>query len=72
MTEIEKEKALKELGQRIKKARNEMGISQEELAHRCGFDRTYISLVERGKRNLSYLNLMRLNKTLGTKVFKWD
>lgn len=27
-----------------------VGLSQEELAHRCDLDRTYISLLERGKR----------------------
>lgn len=46
-----REQLLKELGEKIKKARFELGISQEELANRCDFDRTYISLLERGKRN---------------------
>lgn len=69
MTEEEKQQILKDLGLKIKKARNELGISQEELAARCGFDRTYISLLERGKRNPSYLNLLRLFKKLGIKDF---
>lgn len=64
MTENKKQQALIELGLKIKKARTELKISQEELAARCGFDRTYISLLERGKRNPSYLNLMRLFKEL--------
>jgi transcriptional regulator with XRE-family HTH domain len=34
----------------LKEKRNHIGISQEELAHRCNIDRTYISMIERGKR----------------------
>jgi len=32
------------------KRRKEAGLSQEELAYRSGIDRTYISMIERGKR----------------------
>lgn len=35
----------------LKYNRNKVGFSQEELAHKCDLDRTYISLLERGKRN---------------------
>ncbi len=48
---------LEKLGVKIRQYRNEKKLSQEELAYLCGFDRTYISLVERGKRNLSFSNL---------------
>ena len=51
------QKRLNKLGERIRQYRNEETLSQEELSHICGFDRTYISLVERGKRNLSFSNL---------------
>ncbi|MFV0563858.1 helix-turn-helix domain-containing protein [Malaciobacter mytili] len=51
---------LEKLGKVIKKLRLEQKISQEELANRCEFDRTYISMLERGKRNPSYLNLLKL------------
>lgn len=37
-----------------------LGISQEALADRCGFDRTYISMLERGTRNPAFLNLLRV------------
>ncbi len=43
-------------------------LSQEELAERCGFDRTYISMLERGKRNPSLLNLLKLARGLETSV----
>lgn len=35
----------------LKEYRTNANISQEELAFRCELDRTYISLLERGKRN---------------------
>jgi len=57
-TSINKE--LITLGQRIKELRTESKITQEKLAEKCNFDRTYISLLERGKRNPSYLNLIKL------------
>lgn len=48
------------LGGAIKAQREKLGLSQEKLAQRCGFDRTYISMLERGKRNPSLLNLLKL------------
>ncbi len=58
------------LGNNIKKIREQKGISQEELANMADFDRTYISLIERGKRNLSLLNLCRFAKALDLKPFE--
>ena len=34
----------------LKEYRLKNNLSQEELAHKCDLDRTYISLLERGKR----------------------
>jgi transcriptional regulator with XRE-family HTH domain len=59
---------LRALGLNIKRVRLKKGLSQEALAEKCDFDRTYISLVERGKRNPSFLNLIRLAKGLGTSL----
>ena len=57
--------ALQLLAEQIKKSRKKLGLSQEKLAERCGFDRTYISLLERSQRNPSYLNLKKLSDGLG-------
>ncbi|ELS32038.1 MULTISPECIES: helix-turn-helix domain-containing protein [Pseudanabaena] len=57
--------ALKLLAEQIKKRRKILGLSQEKLAEKCGFDRTYISLLERSARNPSYLNLKKLSNGLG-------
>ena len=52
------------LGQAIKTQREQLGLSQEKLADRCGFDRTYISMLERGTRNPSRINLLKLVRGL--------
>lgn len=57
---MNKDIELQKLANRIKTTRLEKKLSQEELAHRCNFDRTYISLLERAKRNPSYFNLLRI------------
>lgn len=52
------------VGKRVKELRNNMCISQEELADMVGLDRTYITSVERGKRNISIVNVEKLAKAL--------
>lgn len=62
--------ALLLLSAAIKARREVLGWSQEQLAHKCGFDRTYISMLERGKRNPSLLNLLKLANGLGISISK--
>ena len=49
----------------IRSLRQQKGWSQEEFADRCGLHRTYVGGVERGERNISFLNLAQMAKTLG-------
>ena len=51
------------VGQRIKELRTKQGLSQEEFAFKCDLDRTYITSLERGKRNISLENLEKIAKT---------
>lgn len=51
-------------GQRIRAIRNRRGISQESLALKCGLDRTYISGIERGTRNPSLTNILKIATAL--------
>lgn len=51
-------------GQAFRQVRGERGISQERLAALAGLDRTYVSGIERGERNPSLTNLLRLSSTL--------
>jgi transcriptional regulator with XRE-family HTH domain len=55
-------------GNRLREKRNELGLSQEAFADKCGLDRTYISGIERGKRNLSLLNIETIAKALGISI----
>lgn len=55
---------LEKLASNIKSRRSELNISQEQLAEKCNFDRTYISLLERAKRNPSLFNLKKLSSGL--------
>lgn len=56
------------VGQRVKQLRNELGISQEELADKAGLDRTYITSVECGKRNISIVNVEKLANCLNVSL----
>ena len=52
------------VGKRVRELRNSIGISQEELADWADLDRTYITSVECGKRNISIVNIEKLAKAL--------
>ena len=56
------------LGDRIRAARKALGWSQEDLAFEADIDRSYIGGVERGERNLSFLTLCQIARTLGSDV----
>jgi len=56
---------LSQLGARIRKLRKAKKLSQEGLAFEAGLDRTYVSSVERGERNIAVLNLAKLAGALG-------
>ncbi|MCL2016667.1 MAG: helix-turn-helix domain-containing protein [Defluviitaleaceae bacterium] len=50
--------------------REKLGFSQEKLAEECGLHRTYISFVERGKRNITILNVGKIAKGLQIEPYK--
>lgn len=52
------------VGLRIKELRNKIGISQEALANKAEIDRTYVTDVENGRRNISIENLAKLVNAL--------
>ncbi|MGH7168799.1 MAG: helix-turn-helix domain-containing protein [Gemmataceae bacterium] len=55
-------------GRRLRERRIALGLSQEAFAHAAGLDRTYISGIERGKRNVSLRNIDFLAQALGTSI----
>lgn len=52
------------LGDRIRKLRKQREMTQVVFAERIGLDRSFIADVERGKRNISILNLDLIAKGL--------
>lgn len=55
---------LKTFGLRLRKLRDDQGISQEKLAELASLHRTYVGAVERGERNISLQNILKLSKAL--------
>ncbi len=55
-------------GVAVRTLRSQIGISQEELAHRAGLHRTYVSDIERGARNVSLESIERLARALEISV----
>lgn len=56
--------ATAELGGRVRARRTQLGLSQESLADRCGLHWTYVGQVERGQRNVSLHNILRIAAAL--------
>jgi transcriptional regulator with XRE-family HTH domain len=54
-----------EFGQRVRRRREKLGWSQMTLGEQAGLHFTYISSVERGERNISLQNIVRLAAALG-------
>ena len=52
------------VGQRIKELRKQLELSQEGLAYKAEVDRTYVTDIENGRRNVSMEILERLVKAL--------
>lgn len=57
-----------QFGNRVKELRKATGLSQEAFAEKCGFARSYMSRVERGKANPSLDAVQTLADGLKVKV----
>jgi transcriptional regulator with XRE-family HTH domain len=61
---------LRAIGHAIRSRRRAHGLSQESLAALAQIDRSYMSSVERGLRNISVLNLARIATALDVSVLE--
>ncbi|WP_348773433.1 helix-turn-helix domain-containing protein [Halobacillus litoralis] len=67
-TNKKQKQILMTIGQNIRHYRVKKGWSQEDLAFECDLHRTYIGAVERGERNITVLNLIKVKEVLGVKI----
>jgi ribosome-binding protein aMBF1 (putative translation factor) len=56
---------LTRFGRRVRALRTARGQSQETFADACGLDRTYLSGIERGRRNVGLKNIEVIAQALG-------
>lgn len=62
------QKLLDNLARNVRDLRLKNGLSQEKLAEKCGFHRTYIGSIERGERNATLSTLEVLSDTLHVSI----
>lgn len=55
-------------GRRLQKLRKQQGWTQVQMAERLGLDRSYLADVERGKRNISIVNLEVIARGFGVSL----
>lgn len=56
------------IGTRIKELRNLRSMSQKDLAYSANLDRSYITSVENGQRNISIINIEKIAIALGVSL----
>ncbi|MBK1987065.1 helix-turn-helix transcriptional regulator [Sphaerospermopsis aphanizomenoides BCCUSP55] len=64
MTTPDNKNIQQKFGSRLRQIRQNLQLSQEELAHLCNLDRSYIGGVERGERNISLVNIHKIADAL--------
>lgn len=58
-------RGLTRLGKAIRSIRLKNGLSQEKLGFLADLDRSYVGGIERGERNVSFVNLLKVSRALG-------
>lgn len=55
-------------GTRVREQRLKQRLSQEELAEKAGFHRTYIGMIERAEKNITLLNIYKIAEALNIDI----
>jgi transcriptional regulator with XRE-family HTH domain len=63
-----KQNILIKFGNKVRKERKRLGLSQEELASRAGMHRTYIGMVERAEKNITLKNIEKIAMALQVSI----
>lgn len=61
------DRQLRRLGEEIRARRKSVGLSQEALAADSGIDRSHMGKIERGERNVTLLNVIKIADALQCK-----
>lgn len=64
-SKVDFNKDLVAFGAAVRARRKAMGLSQEALADLAGIDRSHMGKIERGERNVTLLNIIRISQALG-------
>lgn len=67
---MDEDRLLARTGAAIRLIRRERGISQEALADAASLDRSHLGRIERGERNLTLLNLVKVARALETRAWE--
>lgn len=62
------EQILKKIGERIKEIRELQGISQQDLAATCNFEKANMSRIEAGRTNFTISTLYKISQALNTSL----
>jgi transcriptional regulator with XRE-family HTH domain len=57
-------------GKKVRQERTKRGYSQESFADKVGVHRTYIGMVERAEKNITLVNISKIAKALGMKLWE--
>ena len=61
-------KILLQFGQRVRRERIKMGISQERLGELAKVHRTYIGMIERAEKNITLTSMEKISRALGIRM----
>jgi transcriptional regulator with XRE-family HTH domain len=67
MNDIE-EQILSTFGGCVRELRKVRGLSQEQLAYKADLHRTYVGMIERGEKNVTLLNIIKIANALEVKA----
>lgn len=65
---ISKHEILNIFGENVRMYRNQLNISQEELAFKANLHRTYIGMIERAEKNITLVNMEKIANALEIKI----
>lgn len=72
MNSPKSKKIRKELGEKLRQAREKLGLTQAEVAEKADINDNYYAMIERGEANPSYEKLQKLLKALNIKSIDLD